>query len=112
MTGVGLFTVISAILVSATLAPGSKEYLTVSLSWGHQTLRSTPYHTKLLAESAEIRDAKANDLESNDTKTENLLTTHAGSGDENSRLRIERPVELNAGGTSIEVQFEPYGVRL
>jgi len=40
-----------------------------------------------------------------------VLDATSASYDENSRLRIERPVELGPGGTSIEVQFEPYGVR-
>ena len=39
-----------------------------------------------------------------------LDATSAGS-DENSRLRIERPVNMKPDKTSIEVQFEPYGVR-
>ena len=40
-----------------------------------------------------------------------VLDAATNSYDENSRLTIERPVELKSGRTSIEVQFEPYGVR-
>ena len=40
-----------------------------------------------------------------------VLHAASGSSDENSRLTIERPVELGSGKTSTEVQFEPYGVR-
>jgi hypothetical protein len=40
-----------------------------------------------------------------------VLDAATDSYDENSRLRIERPVESGPGGASIEVQFEPYGVR-
>ncbi len=40
-----------------------------------------------------------------------VLDAASCSYDENSRLTIERPVELGPGGTSIEAQFEPYGVR-
>lgn len=40
-----------------------------------------------------------------------VLDAASNSGDENSRLRIERPVELKAGRANTEVQFEPYGVR-
>jgi xylan 1,4-beta-xylosidase len=40
-----------------------------------------------------------------------VLDAASGNYEENSRLRIERPVDLSPGGASIEVQFEPYGVR-
>ena len=81
MTRAGLFVAIHVILTTSTLAQGLKEDLKVSLSWGYQAHRSTPHYIKLLVESAEIRDAKAHILESNDTITGNVLTTHAGRGD-------------------------------
>lgn len=40
-----------------------------------------------------------------------VLDAASGSSDENSRLRIERPVKVRPDETSIEVQCEPYGVR-
>jgi len=40
-----------------------------------------------------------------------VLDAASGSYDENSRLRIEPPVELKPGGTSTEAQLEPYGIR-
>ena len=40
-----------------------------------------------------------------------VLDAVSSSSDENSRLRIERPAELSPGKASIEVEFEPYGVR-
>ena len=81
MTRTGLLVAIHVILTTSTLAQGLKEDLKVSLSWGYQARRSMPHYIKLLVESAEIRGAKAHDLESNDTITGNVLTTHAGGGD-------------------------------
>jgi hypothetical protein len=81
MTCVSLFVVLHAILATSTLAGDFTEDLKVSLSWGHQSRRSMPYYVRLLAEGAEIQDSKARDLESNDTITDNVLTTHAGGGD-------------------------------
>lgn len=81
MIRVGLFAVIHVILATAALAADLKEDLKVSLSWGHQSQRSMPHYIRLLAEGAEIQDIKAHDLESNDTITDNVLTTHAGGGD-------------------------------
>ena len=40
-----------------------------------------------------------------------VLDAASNSSDENSRLRIERPVKVRSGETGIEVLFEPYGVR-
>jgi hypothetical protein len=81
MTRVGLCAVIHAILATTTLAPDLKEDLKVSLSWGHQAGRSMPHYVRFLAEGADIQDIKAHDLESNDTITDNVLTTHTEGGD-------------------------------
>jgi hypothetical protein len=81
MKRLGLLAVIHAILSTAALAAGSKENLRVSLSWGHQRERSTPYYIRLLVEDAEIEDLEAYSLEPTDVITDNLLTTQAGSGD-------------------------------
>lgn len=40
-----------------------------------------------------------------------VLDAASAGSDENSRLRIERPVKMKPDKTSIEVQLEPYGVR-
>jgi len=40
-----------------------------------------------------------------------VLNASSAGSDENSRLRIERPVTMKPDKTSIEVEFEPYGVR-
>jgi beta-xylosidase len=40
-----------------------------------------------------------------------VLDAASGSYDENSRLRIEGPVELKRDNTSLDAQFEPYGIR-
>lgn len=40
-----------------------------------------------------------------------VLDAATTSGDENSRLRIESPVELKRDNTSLDAQFEPYGIR-
>lgn len=40
-----------------------------------------------------------------------VLDAASGSYDENSRLRIEGPVELKRDKASMEVQLEPYGIR-
>jgi len=81
MTCVSLFVVLHAILATSTLAGDFTEDLKVSLSWGHQSRRSMPYYVRLLAEGAKIQGTEARDLESNDTITDNVLTTHAGGGD-------------------------------
>jgi xylan 1,4-beta-xylosidase len=39
------------------------------------------------------------------------LDAASSSSDENSRLRIEHPVELSPGRASTEAQLEPYGIR-
>jgi len=81
MTCVGLCAVIPVILATATLSPDLKEELRVSLSWGHQAGRSTSQYIRLLAEGAEVQNAKAYSLESDDAITDNTLTTHTGGGD-------------------------------
>jgi hypothetical protein len=81
MTRVGLCAVIHAILAATTLAPDLKADLKLSLSWGHQAGRFVPHYVRLLTEGAEIRDAKAYDLEPNDTMTDNVLRTHARGDD-------------------------------
>jgi hypothetical protein len=40
-----------------------------------------------------------------------VLDAAPGSYDENSRLRIESPVELKHDNASLDAQFEPYGIR-
>ena len=40
-----------------------------------------------------------------------VLDAASGSYDENSRLRIESPVELKRDNTSLDAQFEPYDIR-
>ena len=78
---IGLLAVIHVILSTAALAADSKESLKVSLSWGHQCERSTPYCIRLLVERGEIEDLEAHSLEPTDVITDSLLTTQAGRGD-------------------------------
>ncbi|KPL21863.1 MAG: hypothetical protein AMJ75_09165 [Phycisphaerae bacterium SM1_79] len=81
MTRITLLAIIYGFIITVALAAGSKEDLKVSLSWGHESRRSTPYYIKLLVEGAGIQDIETHDIEPNDNVTGNVLTTHAGGSD-------------------------------